>query len=108
MNRNGNDSSSSDDGGDDDLLGVDRDGRVLDDRVEDVGGDLGVVVPVAGVVAEAGEDELGGARPALGDEPMHGIGRRIGVPDTAASLAPRPTVLERPVGNRAELARLSV
>ena len=35
-----------------------------DDRVEDVGGDLRVVVPVAGVVAQAREDELGAPRPA--------------------------------------------
>jgi hypothetical protein len=34
-------------GGDDDFLRVDRDGGVLDHRIQHVGGNLGVVVPVA-------------------------------------------------------------
>src|SRR6185503_6136705 len=53
-------------GRDDDFLVVDRDRGVLDDRVEDVGRDLRVVVPVARLVAQAREDEFRGARaPAL-------------------------------------------
>ncbi len=51
---------------DDDLLRKHRDGGVLDDGIEDVGRHLGVVVPVAGLVAEPGKDEFRGARTALG------------------------------------------
>ena len=64
MKRKGNAPSSSESAVITTSSPVDRDVGVLDDRVEDVGGDLGVEVPVARVVAQAGEDELGRARPA--------------------------------------------
>ena len=51
-------------GADDDFVLVDRDRCVLDDRIEDVGGDFRVVVPVAGVVPQTGEDEFRAARTA--------------------------------------------
>ena len=56
-------------GGDHDLFRVDGYGRVFHQGIEDVGGDLGVVVPVARVVPQAREDELGGLRPAAPGRP---------------------------------------
>ena len=62
MKRNGNAASSVESGGNDDLFRVDGNLGVLHDGIEHVGRDLGVVVPVAGVVAQSGEHELRSAR----------------------------------------------
>ena len=45
-------------GGDHHLFRIDRNVGVLDHRIEDVGGDLRVIVPVTRVVPKAGKDEL--------------------------------------------------
>ena len=84
MKRNGNASSSSESAVMTTSSGIDRDRRVLDDRVEDVGGDFRVVVPVAGVVAQAREDELRGARTRQGPGALPGAP----VPCRASRLAP--------------------
>ena len=103
MNRNGNAASSSESAVMTTSSRVDRDGGVLDERVEHVGGDLGVVVPVAGVVAQPREDELDaraagrGRRPARAarrhaprQRPTPAHRQRHRGPRTAASSGPWP------------------
>ena len=58
MNTNGNDGSSVGCRRDDDFLLVDGNRRVLNDRVEDVGGDLRVVVPVARIRSAAARTRI--------------------------------------------------